>query len=173
MTRRGSAPVAGDARSDQRVEPLLDGSDVGVAIVCARFNDLVTLRLLEGARRGLRTAGVPDANVSVAWVPGAFELPLAAKAHAEQGADAVVCLGAVIRGETTHYDLVAGESARGIQRVQLETGVPVMFGVLTTEDLAQALARSEGPGEHNVGEECGLGAVEMVGLLRALKARMD
>jgi 6,7-dimethyl-8-ribityllumazine synthase len=116
---------------------------------------------------------VSDADISVAWVPGAFELPFAAKAHAESGRfDAVIALGAVIRGETTHYELVAGECARGVQDVQLSTGVPVMFGVLTTEDLGQAMARSEGPGGHNVGEQCGTGAVEMVGLLRAVRDRM-
>lgn len=163
-----------DATSDDRVQPDLDGRGLRVAVLCGRFNDLVTNRLLDGARRGLAVAGVADDDVSVAWVPGAFELPFAAKAHAESGRfDAVITLGAVIRGETTHYDLVAGECARGVQQVQLETGVPVLFGVLTTENLDQALARSEDTGGHNVGEECGLGAVEMVGLLRSLKARMD
>jgi 6,7-dimethyl-8-ribityllumazine synthase len=166
--------VAGDARSDDRVEPVLDGTGLRVAVLCGRFNDRITNRLLDGARRGLIAAGVVPEDVSVAWVPGAFELPFAAKAHAESGRfDAVITLGAVIRGETTHYDLVAGECARGVQQVQLETGVPVLFGVLTTENLDQALARSEDAGGHNVGEECGLGAVEMVGLLRSLKARMD
>lgn len=165
--------MAGDARSDARIEPALDGAGMRVAVLCGRFNDLVTMRLLEGARRGLASAGVDADDVRVTWVPGAFELPLAAKAHAESGRfDAVICLGAVIRGETTHYDIVAGDSARGIQRVQLDTGVPVMFGVLTTESLEQALARSEDAGGHNVGEECGHGAVEMVGILRGLKARM-
>jgi len=166
--------MSSDARSDQRVEPVLEGAGLRVAIVCARFNDLITMRLLDGARRGLRTAGVADDDVSVSWVPGAFELPLAAKAHIESGrVDAVIALGCVIRGETTHYDLVAGESARGLQRVQLDTGVPVMFGVLTTENLDQAIVRSEDAGGHNVGEECGLGAVELIGLFRGLKTRMD
>ncbi len=142
-------------------------------MLCARFNDLVTQRLLDGACRGLASTGVAEGDVTVAWVPGAFELPLAARAAAASGAfDAVICLGAVIRGETTHYDLVSEGAASGIQRVQLDTGVPVMFGVLTTEDLDQALARSEAAGGHNVGEECGLGAVEMVGLLRVLAGKM-
>ena len=163
--------MAGDLRSDARVEPVLDGAGMRVAVLCARFNDLVTMRLLDGARRGLASAGVRDVDITVAWVPGAFELPLAAQAFAAH-ADAVICLGAVIRGETTHYDIVAGESARGVQRVQLDAGVPVMFGVLTTENLDQALARSEDIGGHNVGEECGLGAVEMVGLLRTTKTKM-
>ena len=166
--------MAGDARSDNRTEPQLDGRGIRVAVLCARFNDLVTERLLDGARRGLSAGGVQPEDVTVAWVPGAFELPYAAKVHAESRAfDAVIALGCVIRGETTHYDLVAGEAARGIQDVQLQTGVPVMFGVLTTEDLDQALARSEGSGGHNVGEDCGLGAVEMVGLCRRVQARMD
>ncbi|MCP4434979.1 MAG: 6,7-dimethyl-8-ribityllumazine synthase [Actinomycetia bacterium] len=143
----------------------LDGSGVRLAIVCGRFNDHVTMRLLEGARRGAAELGVPSESVTEEWVPGAFEIPFAAKAIAESGrVDAVVCLGAVIRGETSHYDFVAGECARGIQDVQLAVGLPVVFGVLTTEDLAQAEARSAGPGEHNVGEECAQTAVEMVAL---------
>lgn len=166
--------MSSDARSPDRVAPLLDGAGVRIAIVCSRFNDLVTMRLLDGARRGLEKAGVSADDVTVAWVPGALELPLAAQAYAESGrCDAVICLGCVIRGETTHYDIVANESARSVQRVQLDTGVPVLFGVLTTENLDQAMARSEEAGGDNVGEECGLGAVEMVGLLRGLKARMD
>jgi 6,7-dimethyl-8-ribityllumazine synthase len=116
---------------------------------------------------------VADADVHVAWVPGAFELPLAAKAYAESDAyDAVIALGAVVRGETTHYEIVSNGAARGVQEASLATGVPVLFGVLTVEDLDQALARSEGAGGHNVGEECGLGAVEMVGLLRGVRERM-
>ncbi|CAA9237500.1 MAG: 6,7-dimethyl-8-ribityllumazine synthase [uncultured Acidimicrobiales bacterium] len=165
--------MAVDAEAPNRVAPVLDGSGMRIAVLCARFNDLITNRLLDGARRGLGEAGVADADVTVAWVPGAFELPFAAKAHAESGRfDAVIVLGAVIRGETTHYDIVGGECARGVQDVQLATGVPVLFGVLTTEDLPQALARSEEPGGHNVGEECGLGAVEVIGLIRPLREKM-
>lgn len=165
--------VAGDAQSPNRVLPELDGRGVRVAVLCARFNDVITERLLDGVRRGLRAAGVDDADVTEAWVPGAFELPLAAKVHAESGSfDAVIVLGAVIRGETSHYDIVSGECARGVQDVQLCTRVPVMFGVLTTEDLDQALARSEDAGGHNVGEECALGAVEVVGLLHGVRGRM-
>lgn len=166
--------MSSDATSPKRVESVLDGAGLRVAIVCARFNDLVTFRLLDGAQRGLARAGVDAADVTISWVPGSFELPFAAKAHAGHGSfDAVICLGAVIRGETTHYEIVSTEAARGVQQAQLDTGVPVLFGVLTTENLDQALARSEDAGGHNVGEDCGLGAVEMVGLLRALKARMD
>ena len=165
--------MAGDAVSPDRVAPVLDGTGVRVAVLCGRFNDLITMRLLDGVRRGLATAGVADGDVHVAWVPGAYELPLAAKAHAESGAyDAVITLGAVIRGETTHYEIVSNGAARGVQEASLATGVPILFGVLTVEDLDQAMARSEDAGGHNVGEECGLGAVEMVGLLRGVRERM-
>jgi 6,7-dimethyl-8-ribityllumazine synthase len=165
--------MAKDATSPDRVAPELDGSGLRIAVLCGRFNDLITNRLLEGAWRGLRTAGVADDDVSVAWVPGAFELPFAAKFHADSGLfDAVIVLGAVIRGETTHYEIVSGECARGVQDVQLATGVPVLFGVLTTEDVEQAFARSEDAGGHNVGEECGLGAVEVIGLMRSVRGRM-
>ena len=165
--------MATDATSPDRVAPVLDGTGLQIAVLCGRFNDLITRRLLDGVRRGLASTGVSEGDVTVAWVPGAFELPFAAKAHAESGAfDAVIVLGAVIRGETTHYELVSGECARGVQDVQLATGVPVLFGVLTTEDLDQALARSEDPGGHNVGEECGLGAVEVVSLMRSVRERM-
>ena len=165
--------MATDAASPDRVAPQLDGSGLRIAVLCGRFNDLVTFRLLDGVRRGLAASGVAEGDVSVAWVPGSFELPFMAKVHAESGRfDAVIVLGAVIRGETTHYELVSGECARGVQDVQLATGVPVMFGVLTTEDLDQALARSEDAGGHNVGEECALGAVEVVSLMRAVRERM-
>lgn len=138
-----------------------------MAIVCSRFNDLITRRLLEGALGALRSCGVADSDVEVCWVPGAFEVPLAAKVWAESSrVDAVVTLGAVIRGETGHYDLVAGECARGVQHVQLTTGVPVAFGVLTTDDLDQALARS-GDGD-NKGAEAALVAMEMVSVLRGV-----
>lgn len=166
--------MADDAAAPDRAAPPLHGSGLRVAILCGRFNDLITQRLLAGARRGLVTAGVSETDVAVAWVPGAFELPFAARAHAESGLfDAVIVLGAVVRGETTHYEIVSGECARGVQDVQLATGVPVLFGVLTTENVEQALARSEDPGGHNVGEECAFGAVEVVGLVRDLRARMD
>jgi 6,7-dimethyl-8-ribityllumazine synthase len=166
--------MSSDAKAANRVVPELDGRGMRIAVLCGRFNDEITMRLLQGARRGLKSAGVAVDDIAEAWVPGAFELPFAAKAHAESGRfDAVIVLGAVIRGETTHYEIVSGECARGVQDVQLTTGVPVMFGVLTTEDLDQALARSEGPGGHNVGEECGSGAVEVVGLLRSVRDKMD
>jgi 6,7-dimethyl-8-ribityllumazine synthase len=165
--------MSSDVKSAGRYEPELDGTGMRIAIVCGRFNDHVTQRLLDGARRGLATTGVADDDVTVVWVPGSFEVPVALKAFAMSGeVDAVIGVGCVIRGETSHYDLVGAEAARGIQQVQLETGVPAMFGVLTTEDLDQALARSEDEGGHNVGEECGRGAVEMVTLLRAVREKI-
>jgi len=154
-------------RSDINPGPTLVGAGMRLGVVCGRFNDVVTLRLLEGVERGATAVGVSVDDVTVEWVPGSFEVPFAAKQMALSGRfDAVICLGAVIRGETSHYEFVAGECARGIQDVQLETGVPVMFGVLTTENDDQAMARSEGPGGHNVGEECAQTAVEMVMLAR-------
>lgn len=154
-------------RSDHNPPPLLDGAGMRLGVVCGRFNDVITLRLLEGVERGATASGVAFGDVTVEWVPGSFEVPFAARQLAISGRfDAVICLGAVIRGETSHYEFVAGECARGIQDVQLETGVPVMFGVLTTENDEQALVRSEGPGGHNVGEECAQTAVEMVMLTR-------
>jgi 6,7-dimethyl-8-ribityllumazine synthase len=159
--------MAENLRSEASTPPERDGAGMRLAVVCGRFNDYVTERLVEGARRAAAECGVEPDSMVQEWVPGAFEIPFAARAIAASGrVDAVVCLGAVIRGETSHYDFVAGECARGIQDVQLELGVPVLFGVLTTEDLAQAEARSGGPGSHNVGEECIRTAVEMVRLAR-------
>ena len=163
--------MARDVVAAGRPAPELDGAGLRVAIVCGRFNDHVTLRLLDGAQRGLHGAGVRADDVTIEWVPGAFEIPLAAKAFAESGkVDAVVGLGCVIRGETTHYETVAGECAAGIQRAQLATGVPIVFGVLTTEDLDQAMARSEDAGGHNVGEEGAATAIEMALLLRRIRS---
>lgn len=146
-----------------------DASALRIAVVCSRFNEEITCRLLEGALAALSRLGCPEAKRLVAFVPGAFELPLAARELARAARhDAVVCLGAVVRGETSHYELVAGECARGLQQVQLETGVPVAFGVLATESREQALARSaEGPA--NKGDEAVVTAVEMANLLRRLR----
>jgi 6,7-dimethyl-8-ribityllumazine synthase len=144
-----------------------EGTGLRIGIACARFNGGVTLRLLEGALGALDKAGTDRRDVTVAWAPGAFELPLVARAFAHAGkVDAVLCFGAVIRGDTSHYDFVAGQCASGIQQVQLATGVPVVFGVLTTETLEQALERSE-PDETNKGREAALTGIEMVRLLRA------
>ena len=147
-------------------EPV-DASGMRIAVVAGRFNAQVTQPLLDGALATLRDHGLDPAAVPVRWVPGAFEIPLTAKRLAASGTvDAVICLGAVIRGDTGHYDFVAGECASGIQRVQLDTGVPVIFGVLTTDTLEQALERSE-PDESNKGREAALTGVEMVRLLRS------
>jgi 6,7-dimethyl-8-ribityllumazine synthase len=144
-----------------------DGTGLRIGIACALFNGGVTLRLLNGALDALAEAGTDRSDVTVAWAPGAFELPLVARAFAAAGkVDAVLCFGAVVRGETGHYEFVAGECAAGIQQVQLSTGVPVVFGVLTTETLPQALARSE-PDESNKGREAALTGIEMVRLLRS------
>jgi len=145
----------------------IDGAGVRVGLVCGRWNDDITNRLIEGAEYALAVHGVAEADVIQVWVPGAYEAPMAAKGLIDSGkVDVVVCLGAVIRGETSHYDLVAGECARGIMDVQLATGVPVIFGVLTTENLEQALSRSSE--EDNKGEECVRTGLEMVNLLRSL-----
>jgi 6,7-dimethyl-8-ribityllumazine synthase len=145
----------------------LDGSGLRVGVVRARWNAGIVERLAEGVERGLKALGVVADDIVEVSVPGSFEIPFGARTLARSGrVDAVVCIGAVIRGETTHYDIVAGECARGVQDVQLATGVPVAFGVLTTEDDVQALARSEGPGGHNVGEEAAVVAVEMARLAR-------
>ncbi|CAB4650524.1 unannotated protein [freshwater metagenome] len=147
----------------------LDGTGLRIAIISARFNDHIVTALRDGARRGLTRLGVEDSDVLEAWVPGAFELPLAAQAIAETGrVDAVLCLGTVIRGDTPHFDYVCGEAARGIQDVQLATGVPVMFGVLTVNTEQQAIDRS-GPGTDNKGDEAAVGAVEMALLLKCLR----
>jgi 6,7-dimethyl-8-ribityllumazine synthase len=144
-----------------------NGAGLRIGIACAKFNGGITLRLLDGAIEALAEAGVDRRDVFVAWAPGAFELPLVARAFAEAGkVDAVLCFGAVIRGDTGHYDFVAGECARGIQEVQLATGLPVIFGVLTTDTLDQALERSE-PDESNKGREAALTGIEMVRLLRS------
>ncbi len=141
------------------------GRGVRVGVACSLFNGAITWRLLEGALGGLEECGVDRADVKVAWVPGAFELPLVSRRLAEAGSvDAVVCLGAVIRGETGHYDFVAGQCSAGLQRVQLDTGIPVVFGVLTTDTVGQALERSEDD-ESNKGREAALTAIEMHRLL--------
>ena len=157
-------------RAANAVSGNVDGSGIRVGLVCGRWNDHITNRLIEGAANALGSHGVSENDVIQVWVPGAYEAPMAAKALVQSGkVDLVVCLGAVIRGETSHYDFVAGECARGIMDVQLETGVPVIFGVLTTENLEQALARSSE--EDNKGEECVRTGLEMVNLLRTIASK--
>jgi 6,7-dimethyl-8-ribityllumazine synthase len=144
-----------------------NGAGLRFGIAGALFNGGITTRLLDGALDALHAAGTDRSDIVVAWAPGAFELPLVARAFARsEKVDAVLCLGAVIRGDTGHYDFVAGECASGIQQVQLATGIPVVFGVLTTDTLEQALERSR-PDETNKGREAALTGVEMVRLLRS------
>lgn len=151
-----------------------DGTGVRVGVVCARWNDAVTRRLLGGARSTLVERGVDPDDVDVAWVPGAFELPLAAKVMAGTGRyDAVVAIGCVIRGDTAHFEYVAGPAAEGIMSAQLETGVPIVFAVLTTENRRQALVRSVVDDDvtgDNKGAEAVDTALEMVTVLRELRA---
>jgi 6,7-dimethyl-8-ribityllumazine synthase len=154
-------------------EGQLRGDGLRVAIAAGRFNDFITERLLAGAKDGLVRHGVDEASITVAWAPGAFELPLVAQRLAASGEyDAVICLGAVIRGATGHYEHVAGQCAAGIERVQLDTGVPVIFGVLTTENVEQAVERA-GTKAGNKGFESAMTAIEMVDLLRQLPKSSD
>lgn len=139
-----------------------------IALVVSRFNELITKPLLEGALDCLRSFQIEEDHLHVAWVPGAFELPLVAKRFAQSGTfDAVICLGAVIRGETDHYDYVCGPASSGIATVSLETNLPILFGVLTCETIEQALARA-GSKAGNKGSETALAALEMISLLQKL-----
>lgn len=150
------------------LEGKLVATDMKVGIVAGRFNEFITSKLVGGAMDGLLRHDVKDEDVDIAWVPGAFEIPLVASKMAKSGKyDAVICLGAVIRGDTTHYDYVCNEVSKGIATVSLESGIPVMFGVLTTENIEQAIARAGSKGG-NKGYDCALGAVEMVNLLRTI-----
>ena len=147
-------------------QPDLSGAELHIAVVVSRYNEDVTKRLLRGALAALQEHEV--AGPDVYWVPGALELPVTALTLAEKGQhDAIVCLGCVIRGETFHFEVVAGQAAAGIMQVQLDTGVPVTFGVLTTDDKEQALARS-GP-RNNKGAEAAEAAIEMANLLRSIQ----
>lgn len=144
--------------------------DIKVAIVASRFNEFITAKLLSGAMDGLVRHDVREEDVDVAWVPGAFEIPLIAKKLAECGRyDAVICLGAVIRGATSHYDYVCAEVSKGIAQASLATGVPVLFGVLTTDTIEQAVERA-GTKAGNKGFDCATSAIEMVNLIRAIGA---
>jgi 6,7-dimethyl-8-ribityllumazine synthase len=145
----------------------LDASTVRIGVVASRYNDAISEALLAGALRCLREHGVPDSGVVVDHVPGAFELPLAAKWFCKKGMDAVICLGAVIRGETAHFEHVSREAASGIRNVGLRFGIPVMFGVLTTDTLAQALDRCR-PDTTNKGYECAAAALEMLALAKRI-----
>jgi 6,7-dimethyl-8-ribityllumazine synthase len=155
--------------SVRMVEGSLDGNGLRIALVVARFNDFISHRLLEAALDCLRRHGVAEKDMTVARVPGAFEIPVAARRLAlSRKFDAVVCIGCVIRGETFHYQQVCAEVARGIASVALEAGLPVTFGVLTTENLHQAIERAGAKGG-NKGWDAALAAIEMVSLFRSLE----
>lgn len=144
--------------------------NVRIGIVAARFNEFITSKLLGGALDGLKRHEVNEEQIDVAWVPGAFEIPLAAQSMAKSGKyDAVICLGAVIRGATSHYDYVCSEVSKGIAQISLQTGVPVLFGVLTTDNIEQAIERA-GSKAGNKGYDCATGAIEMINLLREMEA---
>lgn len=152
---------------------LLEGKVVAkegmkVGIVASRFNEIIVNKLLGGAVDGLVRHGVEEENITAAWVPGAFEIPLAALKMAQSGKyDAVICVGAVIRGDTTHYDYVCNEVSKGIAQVGLNTGIPVLFGVITTENIEQAISRA-GSKAGNKGYDCALSAIEMVNLVEQM-----
>lgn len=151
-------------------EGKLVSENIKVGIVAARFNEFIVSRLLSGCRDTLLRHGVREDDISVAWVPGAFEIPLIASKLAASGKyDAVIALGAVIRGATGHYDYVCSEVSKGIANAALGSGVPVLFGVLTTDTIEQAIERA-GTKAGNKGSECAEGAIEMVNLLRTLEA---
>ena len=153
----------------QELNAGLDGAGLRVAVVAARFNYVVTKNLMEGALATLTQYGVRDSDIATAWVPGSFELPMVARVLATSGRyDAVICLGAVIRGETSHYDMVCNQAASGIAAISRETGIPTMFGVLTTENMDQAINRSGGK-VGNLGADCAVGAIECARLLHAVK----
>lgn len=146
----------------------LVSKDIKVGIVAARFNEFITSKLLGGAIDALIRHDVNENDIEVAWVPGAFEIPLIASKMSKSGKyDAVICLGAVIRGSTTHYDYVCSEVSKGVASVSLNSDIPVMFGVLTTENIEQAIERA-GTKAGNKGYDCAVGAIEMVNLIREI-----
>ena len=152
------------------LEGNLVSKEIRVGIVVARFNEFITSKLLGGAMDGLLRHNVAEDDIHVAWVPGAFEIPLVGSKMAKSGKyDAVICLGAVIRGATSHYDYVCNEVSKGVASISLENDIPVMFGVLTTDNIEQAIERA-GSKAGNKGYDCALGAIEMVNLLREIDA---
>ena len=140
-----------------------------IGIVASRFNEIIVNKLMGGALDGLIRHGVKEEDITAVWVPGAFEIPLAAQKMASSGKyDAVICVGAVIRGDTSHYELVCSETAKGIAQAGLTSGIPVLFGVITTENIEQAISRAGSKGG-NKGYDCAMGALEMVSLLKGIK----
>ena len=153
----------------KRFEGKLVSENIRVGVVCARFNDFIVSRLLAGCEDTLLRHGVREEDIAVAWVPGAFEIPLIASKMAKSGKyDAVIALGAVIRGSTSHYDYVCSEVSKGVAQVALNSDIPVMFGVLTTDTIEQAVERA-GTKAGNKGSECAQGAIEMANLIRELE----
>ena len=151
-------------------EGKLVSKDIKIGIVVARFNEFITSKLLGGAVDALKRHDVDDDNIEVAWVPGAFEIHLIASKMAKSNKyDAIICLGAVIRGNTTHYDYVCSEVSKGIAHISLNSDIPVMFGVVTTENIEQAIERA-GTKAGNKGFDCAVGAIEMVNLIREIEA---
>jgi len=151
-----------------KFEGNLVGSGLKVAVIVGRFNEFITSKLLGGAQDALLRHGVEESDVDVIWVPGAFEIPLVAKKLADSKKyDAIITLGTVIRGSTTHYDYVCNEVAKGVAAITLQTGIPVIFGVLTTENIEQAIERA-GTKAGNKGWDAGISAIEMANLLRTL-----
>ena len=151
------------------ISPHFNPANITIAIIVAKFNEVITKKLLAGAQDYLKEVGVKDERIDIAFVPGAFEIPLLAKTFTNNPKyDCVICLGAVIRGETPHFDYIAAEAARGIQNTALSSGKPVIFGVLTCDNMKQALARA-GKKDQNKGYEAAKAATEMVSLLQTLK----
>ncbi|MBR1508055.1 MAG: 6,7-dimethyl-8-ribityllumazine synthase [Eubacterium sp.] len=149
-----------------KIEGKVVSEGIKVGIVAARFNEFIVSKLVSGAVDGLVRHDVNEDDIDIAWVPGAFEIPLIAKKMAKSGKyDAVICLGAVIRGATSHYDYVCSEVSKGIAAVSLEAEIPVMFGILTTDNIEQAVERA-GTKAGNKGYDCALGAIEMVNLMK-------
>lgn len=150
-------------------EGIVSGKNLKIAIVVARFNEFITSKLLGGAIDTLKRHETPEENISVAWVPGAFEIPLVAKKFAESKKfDAIICLGAVIRGATTHYDYVCNEVSKGIAQISLQTGIPTIFGIVTTENIQQAIERA-GTKSGNKGADAAISAMEMANLLKSVE----
>lgn len=162
---------SGNPRGPVEIQGRLIATGLKFGIVISRFNDLITRSLLDGCIDALRRHGAEDASIEIMWCPGAFEIPVVARQAALSGRfDAVICLGAVIKGSTPHFDYVAGEAASGISRVSTETGVPTIFGVLTTDTIEQAIERA-GTKAGNKGADAAVTAIEMVNLLAAIKTQ--
>ena len=152
----------------KKIEGMIVANGAKIGIVAARFNEFIVSKLVSGAEDALLRHSVNPEDISVAWVPGAFEIPITAQKMAQSGKyDAVICLGAVIRGATSHYDYVCNEVSKGIASVSLESGIPVMFGVVTTENIEQAIERA-GTKAGNKGYDCAMGALEMIDLMKQL-----